>query len=308
MAELIAEPQPFGSEVATAFAFARHETFHLRYAWLKKSFDAISRDPLIFAASDAHIQLGVGKNMARAMKYWALAFKILEKAEDSGNVRSAGLRAMEFGQRVFSAAGYDPYLENEATLWLLHWQLLRPISLAPAWYYFFNLFNESQFDASDMMVGLKAYCLRTFPSQPIAESSLRKDINCIIRMYLSDDAKQYTEDSIDSPFLNLGLLRAYDKNRYGFNTGHKPNLPSQIIVACCLDFASTTGANSVSVSELAHAENSPGKVFKIGPSNIESAIEEVSEATAVIEINLRNYWLIFTRYETKQNSQHRSTL
>src|SRR6266508_2474489 len=57
--------------------FARHETFHPRFGWLKKGFDAASRHPDVFLRDDATVLLGVGKNMVRAIRYWCLAFKIL---------------------------------------------------------------------------------------------------------------------------------------------------------------------------------------------------------------------------------------
>ncbi|EKD09459.1 DUF4007 family protein [Limnospira platensis] len=58
--------------------FARHETFHPRFGWLKKGFDQSEKDDRIFLAEDAPVRLGVGKNMVRSLRYWCQAFKILE--------------------------------------------------------------------------------------------------------------------------------------------------------------------------------------------------------------------------------------
>lgn len=41
--------------------FARHETFHPRFGWLKKGFDRASDDAEVFLRDDAPIRLGVGK-------------------------------------------------------------------------------------------------------------------------------------------------------------------------------------------------------------------------------------------------------
>ena len=43
--------------------FARHETFHPRFGWLKKGFDAAVEEPEVFLREDAPVQLGVGKNI-----------------------------------------------------------------------------------------------------------------------------------------------------------------------------------------------------------------------------------------------------
>ncbi len=45
--------------------FARHETFHPRFGWLKKGFDKASGSPDIFLNDAAPTILGVGKNMVR---------------------------------------------------------------------------------------------------------------------------------------------------------------------------------------------------------------------------------------------------
>jgi hypothetical protein len=50
--------------------FARHETFHPRFGWLKKGFDLAKQDPDIFLREDAPVRLGVGKNMVSAIRYW----------------------------------------------------------------------------------------------------------------------------------------------------------------------------------------------------------------------------------------------
>jgi hypothetical protein len=57
--------------------FARHETFHPRFGWLKKGFDRASEDSEVFLREDAPVQLGVGKNMVRSIRYWCVAFKLL---------------------------------------------------------------------------------------------------------------------------------------------------------------------------------------------------------------------------------------
>ena len=61
--------------------FARHETFHPRWGWLKKgfdaasaNFDAASANKSIFLQEDAPVRLGVGKNMVSSMRYWCFCF------------------------------------------------------------------------------------------------------------------------------------------------------------------------------------------------------------------------------------------
>jgi hypothetical protein len=62
--------------------FARHETFHPRFGWLKKGYDKANYDNLVFSKESAPVVLGVGKNMVKAIKYWCIAFKIVDETKD----------------------------------------------------------------------------------------------------------------------------------------------------------------------------------------------------------------------------------
>jgi hypothetical protein len=73
------------------------------------------RNPSILRSDEAIAELGVGKNMVESIGYWMRAFQLVEP--DSS-------KPTEIGSKLFSARGYDPYLEDEATIWLLHWLLV----------------------------------------------------------------------------------------------------------------------------------------------------------------------------------------
>src|SRR5689334_12693567 len=85
-------------------AFARHETFYPRFGWLKKGFDAAVADRMIFGRDDAPLRLGVGKNMARAIRYWCLAFKVLDEAPVPGQ-RSMATVPSAFGTQLLGPGG-----------------------------------------------------------------------------------------------------------------------------------------------------------------------------------------------------------
>lgn len=255
-------------------AFARHETFHPRYGWIKKGFDAAERDQQIFIQDDAAVALGVGKNMVRAIRYWCHATKVL--AEASG-ARGAGSVPTAFGQQLFGRDGLDPYLENLGSLWLLHWNLVAPPCMATAWHFAFNAFVRQDFTLDELSIALAEYVAREFATARAAPSSLRKDASCIARMY----AEPFTgaivgEESIQSPFAELELLRPIGSRTFAFNIGPKPGLSSWLIAATALQFAarSDSNARTVSLSTLLHAPGSPGLVFKLTEAALYSALEE----------------------------------
>ena len=52
-------------------AFGRHQTFHLKLAWLTKGFMAAQENNELFKDIDsATVTLGVGKNMVFSIRYW----------------------------------------------------------------------------------------------------------------------------------------------------------------------------------------------------------------------------------------------
>ena len=206
-----------------AIVFARHETFHPRFGWLKKGFDRASADSAIFLREDAPVRLGVGKNMVRSIRYWCAAFKLLKDDQPT-----------EFGQQLLGQEGWDPYLEDPASLWLLHWKLLERPCQATAWDFTFNDFRSLEFTMEDLFYQLCDYRDREAPR--IAESSLRKDVSCLLRMYVQQSTKATaSEDSLDCPFTELGLIHtAGDSRHYSFRVGEKRNLPAEVTVYACL--------------------------------------------------------------------------
>jgi hypothetical protein len=104
---------------AVQHSFSGHETFPFRYPWLKKGFDAVREDPFVFLRDHAIITLGVGKNMVRSIRHWCLTAGVLAESRHGGGA----LQPTELGTLLLADEGLDPYLEDPATLWILHWQI-----------------------------------------------------------------------------------------------------------------------------------------------------------------------------------------
>lgn len=256
--------------------FARHETFHPRFGWIKKGFDAAGKNSKIFLLDDATVRLGVGKNMVSSIRYWCNAFKVLEDDDNT-----------EFGDKLLGDDGWDEFLEDPASLWLLHWNLLKQPCYATAWNYTFNIFREVEFSADDLFYALGDY--RNSLGIRIVDSSLRKDVTCILRMYVEQDSKTGpNEDSLDCPFTELGIIQpAGDARHYTFRVGSKANLPAEIIVSACLEFASWVGNSqrTISISRLTFDTDSPGMAFKLSESGISEAIEQVARWSGYIMLS-----------------------
>src|SRR5262249_5952241 len=112
-------------------SFSGHETFPFRYSWMKKGVDAICKEATIFSRDDAMTRLGVGKNMVRSIRHWCIASDVFEERDGA----SASIRPSEFGRRLLSDDGWDPFLEDPGTLWLLHWIIASNVRRCTTWFW-----------------------------------------------------------------------------------------------------------------------------------------------------------------------------
>ncbi|WP_054693263.1 DUF4007 family protein [Syntrophomonas palmitatica] len=291
-------------------SIGRHETFTPRYGWLKKGYDATLLDGNVFKAPDAIEKLGVGKNMVRSIRFWCQAFKIIQ-ADRTGFVS-----VTEFGRCLLDREGWDPYLEDIASLWLLHWQLFIPKLEAVNWCFAFNRNHLFSFDSKNLAKTLINASKKYPHLANLAEGTFEKDASCILRMYA--DSSNDTESEIDCPFTQLEIIRrAEEKNQFCFDNSEKTSLPPLIYAAACFSYiANYAGSKqkAISLNRLTFDFNSPGVAFKLSETasgeNLRLAAEIVTgfslvEQTGGIQIHLEKepmelFWQALATYYKEQ--------
>jgi hypothetical protein len=267
-------------------AFARHETFHPRYGWLKKAVDAASAEEDLFNRDDAVIQLGVGKNMVRSIRHWGHAFKLLDTEPVPGSRRPRS-RPTPIGADMFADGGIDPYCEVPGTLWLLHWWLLAPPSISPVWWVAFNEFPGLEFTEEELQQ-FALDCVSDW-AHPQA-SSVKKDVSALLRMYSSGEGLRATfDDRIDCPFRELGLIQPSNSvpGGYRFQLGPKPTLPSLIFAAAVVDYAIRNEATSstISLSRAVSDIGSPGRAFKLSEKVVLELLTDAVATTTYVKLS-----------------------
>ncbi|MGY2702558.1 DUF4007 family protein [Nocardioides sp. HB32] len=267
--------------------FARHETFHLRFGWLRKGF-AAAANPEVFSKPNATVELGVGKNMVNAIRYWCQAYKILETKHNEERPRMPHLVPTEFGRALLDEGGWDPWLEDPASLWLLHWKLLLgPGCLAPVWWTAFNLFPPEQFE--DYQLTNHVMELASAASWNVTESSVKKDVDCLIRTFAArKTGRQTMDDLLDCPTRQLGLIAPAvgEEKSWRFVTGPKPSLPAAITAYACLDFLASLDGNerTISVARLAGDPGAPGRAFRLTESNLYDILTEAAKSVRQLRV------------------------
>jgi len=259
--------------------FAKHETFHIRDGWLYKGMKAVREDENIFLAEDAPERLGLGKNMVRALRFWMQAVGLVSE-EYSGGKKAQFLTPL--GELVWEN---DPYLELDGTLWLLHYQLIHSSELATTWYWFFNHYVPVVFVYQEFSERLRQWInIHSLgQTKSIAESSLRKDFDCLLRTYLPGQRDKSPEDVMESPFTSLGLLSAFAEHdeqtrrpirAYRFEAGSPQSIPSLVFLYVLLrrQEEERPGAAQVGLNVALREPLNVGRAFNIGMLSLEDLL------------------------------------
>lgn len=272
--------------------FARHETFHPRYGWFRKAYAASARDPYVFTRPDAPVEMGVGKNMVRSIRFWGLAAKVIvEDPQSKGRAR--GCVPTRFGHALFDESGWDPYMEDPGTLWLLHWLLLAPPSRLPVWWLAFNEFSAVEFTDADLETSvctlLGAVSQWTAPNR----SSIKKDLGALLRTYAPQEraSRSAIDDVLNCPLRELNLIsNSTEPGRHRFTLGSKPTLAPAVATYAVLDWIArtATGSSTATLSRLANDPGSPGRAFKLAESELLALLEPCVESTGALTLTTAN--------------------
>ncbi|MCY3994470.1 MAG: DUF4007 family protein [Caldilineaceae bacterium] len=261
-----------------------HETFPLRYGWLKKAFDAVqdSKDTEdnreVFSGPDAIARFGVGKNMVVSMRHWANATGIIEESPGQKGISTTAL-----GQLIFGEQGLDPFMEAPATSWLIQWHLCGKATKT-TWFWAFHHHPSISFERETLISGIKQLAEdREWPRASL--HTIRRDVACFIRTYVTQSPPRNTsfEDSLDSPLTELGLIRPGGKrDEFRFVRGSKPSLGPGVFCYAVTDFwnRSFSNANTLSFEALNHEPGSPARVFMLEENDMVdmlAALEETSD-------------------------------
>lgn len=267
-------------------SFSGHQTFPFRYTWLKKGVDAVTEDPTIFSSEDASVTLGVGKNMVASIRHWCTVAQLIKKVDAP---QSGGFTAIEFGKKIFGdddQDGFDPYLDDPATLWLIHWLIATNKNQATTWYWAFNILQRNQFTQSTFKEGLKEWTQQQTQSmQRVSENTLQRDVNCFIRTYCQSRHHSNTvvaEETFDCPLVELNLITEFpDGNGYEFQRGKKETLPIEIFAATLVAFwiACLSDKDTLPFSELMYAPLSPGRIFRLDEDTMIIYLESLEQLT-----------------------------
>jgi len=238
-----------------------------RYGWIEKGYRFV-KDGRIFTSQDAIVELGVGKNMVESIRYWVELIGVIESGAPS-----------EFGTKLLDEkTGWDPYLEDNNSYWLLHWKLNTNPEFVHSGMILYSHLRKPEFnkrDVEDAAIRL----LDIHGKKRPADSILAKDIDCYLRMYAGTrvPARKQKDEQIGSPFQELSLIQSVnDSDLYSFNIGSKSNLAPEIIGYALWDYMNRQKKIAITINEALYREYSPGQLFMLDENSIVEAVEQLS--------------------------------
>ena len=248
------------------YTFSGHDSFQCRQLWLKKGYDYILSKKS-FNDEDAVVKLGVGKNMVSAIRYWMKAFNIIDNKD----------KPTEFGTALFSDNGWDPFLEDDASLWLLHYQLVKT-NLASTYSIIFNEFRKEKiFFTKETFVNYLKRRKEAEEGLNFNENTVGDDFIVFLKMYQGNDSNNKdVEDSFSGILSEIDLLKTNGRRKdeqYQIENNDRDKLPEAVLLYSILDNPSY--GNSISLNSLEHEPNSPGSIFALSRSGLANKIYEI---------------------------------
>lgn len=191
------------------YVFSGHESFPCKTLWLKKGYDFIKAEK-DFNSPEAVVELGVGKNMVAAIRYWYKAFGL-----NSDDERIKWIPNFLFNDQD----GKDRFMEDLGTLWLLHFLLVYS-NIASLYNLFFVDFQKERrrFDRNQIVTFVKRKMGEANQDHLFNVNTVKKDVGVLLQNYCLPRNPQSNED-YSTLLMDLDLLRQKEKKEENEENG-----------------------------------------------------------------------------------------
>lgn len=251
--------------------FGGHETFAIREGWLHKGLRLLSEQPSLLDDEFAADHLGVGRNMAKSIRYWLCATRLADfNTGKDGQLWS--LVPTELGRLVRDR---DPYFNQIATWWALHIELVRNKPYAYAWDWFFNSFASQRFDRT-LCIDRLSRTLRLSQARMPTQKTLQREVAVLLHTYarVVPPPTGDPEEAQECPFADLRLLTLFtDTGSYRVNDQPRRDIPFEVIAyafATAFSQFAVRGksAEGVTIREATTEPSGPGRVLGLGEASL----------------------------------------
>ena len=260
--------------------FSGHESFACRYAWLPKAYRALVENPATFGDMEqAMVRLGVGKNMVRSIRFWVEVTGVATPQRDKT------LAPTRFGKAIFDDAGFDPYLEDERTLWLLHWNIgSRVEDPLFAWDFLLHKWPFAEMTRSEALAAFEGESRRLNTSHSAV--TLGQHLDVFLHTYVATSGSLGPrEEALDCPLAELELIQSVGERRvdgsgrrepvYAFRREAKPEITTALFEYCLDDYWQRRhpGEATLTYRDVAIAPGGIGQLFKLPEDDVRARLD-----------------------------------
>ena len=231
----ITELRTMSNSKVKKYTFSGHESFPCKSLWLKKGYDFMIAGNN-FNSPEAVIGLGVGKNMVASIRFWLRVFGVTE------NDKPTVLADYLFNDQN----GKDKYLEDIATLWLLHFNLVFSEEATLYNMFFCGVQRErTHFEREQVLTYVKMRMVEANKMTLFNANTVKKDIGVLLQNYTLPRKAQSNED-FSTLLIDLDLIRQSSEGKsYYFNVDGKRKVTKEIFLYGLLKLKKQQGDNTI---------------------------------------------------------------
>ncbi|ARK22058.1 DUF4007 family protein [Sporosarcina ureae] len=246
--------------------YNQHQSFYLRDRWLSKAIRNTVEQPSFLYEKDAFEKIGLGKNMVQSLRHWVKATGVME--EDR---KSKTYELTELGKWVKEQ---DITVQHFETAALLHYFLVKDKEPSSTWYWFFNLFSETVTTKEEIFTELSQW-VQSVETRVVSENSIKRDVDCLIRMYTAGGNNEDPEEVTLSPLFKLGLL--VDRN--GTIYKREPSIPRGqygFLLYTLLVYCEENDRYEIDIEEIIEQEGMWGRVYNLSRVTIVNILNDLT--------------------------------
>ncbi|PPQ48334.1 DUF4007 domain-containing protein [Paenibacillus peoriae] len=245
--------------------YGQHQSFYLRINWLRKAILELRDNNRFLYRDDAAEQIGLGKNMVQSLRHWVVATGIVDMNNRAEHDIS------RFGDIM---SENDPYIELIDTASIIHHHLVDDREPCTAWYWYFNIYEEKS-SLKDEIINDFVYWLEKNEPRKPSVNSIKRDIDCLIRLYCDRGKTNDPEDVIQSPLSVIGLLQE-EKSLITKRKMKYTDIGLAALMYTLLCYKDRFEVNQLSVEEILKKDFLWGKVFHLPRNEIIKALDALT--------------------------------
>ena len=254
--------------------------------------------------------------MVKSIRHWLRAARLIE-------ISSNNTGTTPLGREIFCKDGWDPYLEDEATIWLIHWLMATNPQHATAWYWFFNRFHKPEFTSKEVASTLIGFASERITSKT-SITTLKHDAAVLLRMYVqkNNNQKITMEEALDSPLSLLNLITYSSSTRaYQSRLIRREGLPLGILGFAITELLNESKQTEIPIEDLMYSKDgnvAPGLIFRLSETALLTKLEqlihyipgiyEIRETAGIHQMykleNIAAQEYLAKHYETQRIQEH----